>query len=211
MLSASPSAEFEDHEYPIHSVSLDTEGSLAAAGAEDGSVIVWDLRTHTALFQYQASAAKRPVTAMKWLPAPSLSLSPSDKQLLILSTADGKLLCIDTAGQVVAQSQLDIALLSLDTDGEIVVGGGVDGSVRCWQLEREKERETRRLKEVAKVLKAHSGAVTAVCLALPEHSEGGSAHTHGHTQSQGRGRVSEMLVTGSDDCSIRVWRMGYDR
>ncbi len=214
MLSASPSAEFEDHEFPVHSVAIDTEGDVGAAGAEDGSVVVWNLLTQTSLYHYPCSPMKRPITAMKWIPlsghhyedvAHTLKQSGFTDKKLIVATADGKLLCLDAEGKLFSACQLEVALLCIDTDGRVVVGGGADGSVRVWQLQGGKMRE------LIKIPKAHSGAVTAIAIAEPEIPSpevSGGAHNH---HNQNVGRLSEMLVTGSDDCSIRVWRMAYDR
>jgi WD40 repeat protein len=59
MLSAAPTAEFTDHEYPIQCVSIDSNGEIGAAGAEDGSLVVWDLKIQTAVMSYQCSAIKK--------------------------------------------------------------------------------------------------------------------------------------------------------
>lgn len=200
MVSASPTAEFEDHEYPVHSVAIDSAGELGAAGAEDGAIVVWNLLTHTSLFHYQCSPMKRTVTSMKWIPNHPEAVAAlkhpgfSDKKL-VAATADGKLICIDADGKLFAAIQLDVAILAIDTDGRLIVGGGSDGSLRVWNIQGGKMRE------IVKIVKAHGGAVTAVALAVMEATDG---HFSGST-------VSEMLVTGSDDCSIRVWRIGYER
>ncbi len=45
MLSALPIAEFYDHEQSVVCVALEPENGLyAAAGAEDGNVIIWDTK-----------------------------------------------------------------------------------------------------------------------------------------------------------------------
>lgn len=45
MLSAIPVAEFYDHEQSVVVVALEpNEGVYAAAGAEDGNVIIWDTK-----------------------------------------------------------------------------------------------------------------------------------------------------------------------
>ncbi len=45
MLSPHPVAEFFDHEHSVMSVAIEeNDGYFAAAGAEDGTVIIWDTR-----------------------------------------------------------------------------------------------------------------------------------------------------------------------
>ena len=58
-LGSTPLTEFYDHENPIQSVSLSTDAKLAAAGADDGKVIVWDAKAGNELFSYQVSPAGR--------------------------------------------------------------------------------------------------------------------------------------------------------
>ena len=123
-------------------------------------------------------------------------------QKLIVATNDGRLLCIDIEGKLFAATQLDCPVLCVDTDGKIFVGGCADGSVRVWIIKDGK------LQELSKIAKAHSGAVTAIALgskveAVDEHQRS-SASAH-------RASPSEIRVAGSDDCSIRVWRIGYER
>lgn len=59
MLSAGPTAEFADHEYPITCVAINSKGDYGAAGAEDGLLVVWNLLNQNTLFSYQCSALKK--------------------------------------------------------------------------------------------------------------------------------------------------------
>jgi WD40 repeat protein len=51
-----PLAEFNLHS-AVLSVAIDSRGTVAAAGAEDGTVMAWELRNRTLLFSYAASNA----------------------------------------------------------------------------------------------------------------------------------------------------------
>jgi WD40 repeat protein len=50
-LSAAPTAILADHETEIKSVCMTADGRGAASGADDGSVIVWDLRQKASVRQ----------------------------------------------------------------------------------------------------------------------------------------------------------------
>lgn len=59
MLSAGPTAEFADHEYPITAVAVTSKGDYGAAGAEDGLLVVWNLQDQNVVLSYQCSAVKK--------------------------------------------------------------------------------------------------------------------------------------------------------
>lgn len=59
MISAVPLAEFYDHESMIASVHLERNGTFAAAGAEDGTLIVWDVNTQSMVFSCQVSLQRK--------------------------------------------------------------------------------------------------------------------------------------------------------
>lgn len=145
----------------------------------------------------------RPITCMKWLPENNMYESTDfTSQKLIIGTADGRLLCVDVEGKLFAATQLDSPALCVDTDGKIFVGGCTDGSVRVWVMKIGK------LHELCRFAKIHSGAVTAIALGskveiVDEHQRSAS-NSHRPTHS-------EIMVSGSEDCSIRVWRIGYEK
>lgn len=55
--------EMFDHEAPVSCVSIDDEAGLVAAGAEDGTVVVWTInparKSSTQLFSKLLTSAKR--------------------------------------------------------------------------------------------------------------------------------------------------------
>lgn len=154
----------------------------------------------------------RPVTAMKWLPAdvdyykhPSFTVNK-----LIVGTEDGNLLCLDQNGKLYAGGSIDTAILSLDTDGRIIVAGCQDGSIRVWIM------SNGQMQLIHKYAKAHSGGVTAISLGkavedVSLYVSGGSGKDNGSSANALNNSLSDLMVSGSDDCSIRIWRIWYDQ
>lgn len=197
--------EFEDHELPVVKVALtswqsrsgESRQRLVAGAAEDGCLVVWDADSQRSLFSFQCSPSRRPVTALIWIRDRALALAsstPSAPPRLLVATQDAKLLCTDISGTLVAALQCDSVVLCLGSvqgDGALVLGGCADGSVRLWSL----TAAGGKLREVQRWSKAHSGPVTALALAGVPQSD----------------LPCEMMVTGSEDCSVKVWRLAFDR
>lgn len=109
------------------------------------------------------------------------------------------------------------AATCLDSDGRMVVGGCAAGSVRAWKFIQGK------ICEVYKFSKAHSEAVTAISLATYREcdaSSGGDGNSQSNLDNGSNGEdvhvyatlpVGELLVTFSEDCSIRIWKATYER
>lgn len=144
---------------------------------------------------------------MKWLPTESdtWQIEGSIGPKLVCSTQDQRLLCVDARGKVVASIQTASPVLCLDTEGRMVCCGCADGSVRIYTFTQGKIAET------ATYLQAHGGPVTAIALGL--HNVLHTADdTASHAQWTTRlANVAELLATGSEDCSIRLWRLVYPR
>lgn len=254
-LSGGALAEYEDHELPVVKVAItsaDAGGAggacYVAGGAEDGSVVVWDTATHNALFTFACSPGRRSVTALHWIhpqtPASSSTGTAAGNgsngsvartSMLLVATQDGKLLCLNLQGQLVAALQLDCVILclgSLQEEGRVLLGGANDGSLRVFTLSVAAasmgimSSGGGRFKEVQRIMKAHGGPVSALCLASVPVSAVVSAdtdasslrHPHHHHQQQHRQQSmagskmpAELLVTGSEDCSVKIWRLAYER
>lgn len=142
----------------------------------------------------------RRIKGLKWLPINEYtSMTGFSPNKILISTEDGKLLCMDITGKMFASMQIDTAINCIDSDGKIIVGGCSDGSVRAWTIQQGK------FKELQRTVKAHAGAVTAI--ALGEHAESLTTTTTGSTIPP----ISEIMVTGSENCSTRVWRLAYEK
>lgn len=210
---------------------------LVAGAAEDGGLVVWDAETHRTLCTFQTSANKRPVTCLLWL---HHDISGQQWPRLIVATQDGRLLCLDVTppsnlasstsiftASLVTALQSDAAVLCLgnvfpsgssgDITASSLLGGCADGSVRLWTLQyphslggvgiMSSNSSGMMIRELQRWNKAHSGPVTALALAAVNvtYNNSGNAHTVSNSMP------CEMMVTGSEDCSVKVWRLAFDR
>lgn len=55
IFSPGASVEFSEDDYPIHCVAINADGDYGAAGAEDGSLTIWDLGSQLTLCSYSCS------------------------------------------------------------------------------------------------------------------------------------------------------------
>jgi WD40 repeat protein len=168
----------------------------------------------------------RPVTSIKWFPIdqndcynhPSFTANK-----LVACTEDGNLLCLDCNGKLFAACSLDIAssprslspspsssstvpaILSLDTDGRLIIGGCSDGSIRIWIM------NNGTMQQIQCYSKAHSGGITSICFgkAIEDLSLGNVSGKDSSSSGTSTTSDSELFVSGSDDCSIRIWRIWY--
>jgi WD40 repeat protein len=58
-INAAPVAEFYDHESAITCAAIHDQGLYAAAGAEDGLLVIWNLSTFATVFSRVVSTNKR--------------------------------------------------------------------------------------------------------------------------------------------------------
>ena len=57
-ISSKPIAQFYDHENSVQAVALDGYGEYAAAGADDGTVLIWKIDSQTLIGNCQVSAPR---------------------------------------------------------------------------------------------------------------------------------------------------------
>lgn len=143
---------------------------------------------------------------MKWIPLTSDKFYEQETQFdahkLLVSFGDGKIFCFDCKGSLYADLTLEgsgNSILCIDSDGRIIACGCSDGSLRLYRL------FNRKFLEIQHFPKCHNNAITAISFAdvLNASSSSSSSSSHGLV-------YSELLVTGSEDCSIRLWRITYD-
>jgi len=116
-------SEFVDHENEVKCVALDSTGQVAASGAEDGTIILWDLRSKQSMRNLEGFSER--ITALEFLP---------DRSGLLACSKDGSIKHFLTSGAEVCEIQANEPLTSLKTDGIHVVAGGESGKVRVWDL-----------------------------------------------------------------------------
>lgn len=59
IFSPGPVTEFSEHDYPVHCVAISGEGDYGAAGAEDGTLTIWDLNAQITQATHHCSEGKR--------------------------------------------------------------------------------------------------------------------------------------------------------
>ena len=189
-VSSTPTYEFYDHDTPIQSVAIDSRAEFVAAGAHDGSVVVWMVDTETkdyqVMFSRRINSNSRPVMSVAWLPMnfadAAAATGFSDKRLLCCCK-DGTVTCIDSNNRLFAAVQLDSYVRSIDAGKYFVYGGCGDGSLRVWIM------ESGSFREVAAHTAAHTGGINALVL----------------------GKSDTVVVTGGEDGSVRGWKIEYQQ
>lgn len=205
VLSAQPQAEFFDHDRSVVCVALEPlEGRFAAAGAEDGTVIIWNTEQVAVAATVEVSRGSV-VTNVVWVPLASAPSAGAKKgagpvggykdEKLICTTNDGNIVCVDSAGRLFAAIRADsyvrcltVSLSSAPSSSTVsgqsnrgpqhalLIGGCEDGTVRVWQLLRSKIEEVHRVK-------APRACTSITCL---------NPYT---------------VATGADDGTVRVWKL----
>lgn len=103
-----------------------------------------------------------------------------DKSMNVYDTETGKLRC-KLEGH-------DGGVWALEYIGNMLVSGATDRTVRIWDIERGL---------CTHVLQGHTGTVRCLQIVKPTHEPG----------SKGLKPVSPMVVTGSRDATLRVWKL----
>jgi len=122
-LSKRPIMELVDHENEVKSVAIDSSGQVAASGAEDGTILLWDLRSKQSIKSLEGFTDR--ITALEFLP---------DRSGIIACSKDGSIKHFLTSGAEVCEIQASESLTSLKTDGIHVIAAGQSGKVRIWDL-----------------------------------------------------------------------------
>ncbi len=205
-MDPSPLAEFFDLAAQVQTVALHAPPSpastLVAAGAEDGRVGVWELRSRCVVTTFQATVGGAPVAAVRWA---GIGVGGGNKDglpprpLLYVAGGDGSLGCYDALeGRLLGRGRVDcgeLRCLEVATfvDGaaaayDVLAAGGGDGSLTLWSGAAFLDAAAQAGAPVAPLLvvpDAHAGPVTAVAV------------------DWARG----VLATGCQDATVRVWRV----
>ena len=117
-------AELDQHESEVKALKLSYNANTAVSGAEDGSVILWDLRCqgyvwHQETFHDETSC---------------IQLS-HDQRTVLVSSNDGVIKHLElSSGRVIREIQARENISSIIWDGGIVIGGGRAGRLRTWDV-----------------------------------------------------------------------------
>lgn len=158
-LARQPLMEFTEHEDEIKCVCVappDSKPQLAASGAVDGSLCLWDLRQRDCVLSWDAHTED----------VSSVMFAPGGEQLLTCST-DGTLTQWDSRmAKELFSMRVGKAPSSLVVDGPLVLLGDEDGSIRCHNRQTQQQ-----------VFQVDTGAGPVTCLEL---SADGSTLVAGH-------------------------------
>eukprot|EP00850_Spirogloea_muscicola_P023432 SM000356S13436 [mRNA] locus=s356:70327:76269:+ [translate_table: standard] len=148
--SAEPTRILGEHEAPILSLDVNDRADLVIAGARDGSVSAWDLRSSAEASAWQATVAHAEITG--------ISLKP-DGSLLATASADGSIRILDPRKLQSALATLEgaSALRCCKLLGSSVLAGSKNGSSLLWPWN---EGDTRALHTAA-------GPSEVTCMAVP--------------------------------------------
>jgi len=181
VLSVQPHAEFFDHDRSVVCVALEPlEGKFAAAGAEDGTVIIWNTAQVSVAATVEVSRGSV-VTSVVWIPLSTAASHASPRkgagsgvgyrdEKLVCTTNDGNIVCVDSAGRLFAAIR-------------------ADSYVRCLTV-------------------SVSSNTSTSTIAMSSTNAISSSSSSSSSSSRARGPSQHaLLVGGCEDGTIRVWQL----
>jgi WD40 repeat protein len=121
-----------DHTSPIRSIAFSPDGSILAAGARDGSVILWSTEEERMVGQPLNGHADR-VNALAFSPDGTLlAVGVNDGTIHLWNVATG-----EPAGTVLEQHSDAVWGLMFHPSGDLLASGSADGRIILWSIRRD--------------------------------------------------------------------------
>jgi parallel beta-helix repeat protein len=168
---------FSGHTGPVYSVAFSPNGKLLASGSADNTIKLWDIATGQEVRTLSGHSG----------PVYSVAFSP-DGKLLASGSADGTVKLWEVATGKIQHSlshDSDVRAVTFSPDGRLLASGSIDNTIKVWDIATGKVVYTF----------SHDGDVNAV------------AFNPICKQTSGAGCTQWELASGSDDKTIKLWKV----
>lgn len=174
-----PILEMGEHESGVYCLDVDLTGNLVLSGAQDGTVIAWDIRNPP-----DSSAVWK--TQLDNEAVMTVKICGGEGEQAIAATADGNLRLLEMrlSGAEVASYDCRSPLLFCEIAGGVAIAGSENGQLHFWGWSEASRGDFPSWETVTH----HNGPVS--CGAYMENDNSGGT-----------------LATGSHDCSVNVYKI----
>jgi len=171
---------FSGHTGPVYSVAFSPNGKLLASGSADNTIKLWDIATGQEV--RTLSGHSGPVYSVVFSPDGKSLASGSHDKTIKLWNVDGGSVKSTFSGH---DGPVKAVAFSPDPDGKLLASGSVDNTIKVWDIATGKVVYTF----------SHDGDVNAV------------AFNPICKQTSGAGCTQWELASGSDDKTIKLWKV----
>ena len=210
MSSDQAQQKYQGTESALNALALSPDKQKLAAVGEQGTVVLFEIKTGTLLKSFTGHDEKQPVRAVVFHPQGKWLATAGDDKQIILWSLDGKLI-----DKWLADSE--VWALAINNAGNLLASGGTDKIVTIRNLITNQQQ----------ILNGHQGAIAGLAFSpndkllasasydrtaqLWQVNDGKmlrqlKAHT-GNVQQVVFSPNGELLATGSDDETINLWQV----